>query len=217
VVQKNGAIEAQYADICQAARHLPVAHCIGNHDAELYKNPRATQSRFGIAQPIGSNGVMAFHGHDNLTLQAIENEDVSDDIALSFVNLVALVPLLGNIVDFAQMIADDSFEEPWSKGNTSQDKLWPAAVSPLPGWDAPWVARNDADKLVRAARGLEYVTDVALQVVLVGHTHRPGIAWANITGERSIPIVDVGSWTYGRAEIAIVTPDGVGLAGIPNV
>jgi hypothetical protein len=152
-----------------------------------------------------------------LVLQSIEDEDVGDDIALSFVNLVALVPLLGNIVDFAQMIADDSFEEPWAKGNTSQDKLWGAAVSHLAGWDAPWIARNDAAKLVRAARGLEYVTDTALQVVVVGHTHRPGIAWANIAGERSIPIVDVGSWTYGRAEIAIVTPNGVGLAAIPNV
>jgi hypothetical protein len=216
VALQVAAIELQYGDICKAARAVPLLHCIGNHDAALYKNPNATTSRFGIAQPLGSNGVMAYHGHDTATLEAIEEQDIGAEIALSIVDLVALFPVLSQIADFAQMVADDSFQEVWTKGNQGGDKPWPqAAGAPPAAWTAPWVARDDAAALVKAARGLEYVTDTALEVVFVGHSHRPGISSAWITAEREIALVDVGSWTYGRAEIAIVTPNGVGLAAIP--
>jgi hypothetical protein len=41
---------------------------------------------------------------------------------------------------------------------------------------------------------------------------------ASVVGNiRSTSCVGVGSWTYGRAEIAIVTPEAVGLAAISLV
>jgi hypothetical protein len=191
-------------------------HCIGNHDAALYRNPSVTSAQFGIAQPLGSPSVMAFHGHDNKTLQAIQARDLAATIGLNFVNLVALLPIIGHFVDFAQLAIDDSFEEAWTRGNQGGDKPWPRAQGlPPAGWTAPWVARDGAAELVRAARGLEYLTNTPLEVAIIGHSHRPGIASAWVTAERQIALVDVGSWTYGRAEIAIVTPDGVGLAALP--
>jgi hypothetical protein len=216
--QQVAAIEAQYGDVCRAARALPVMHCVGNHDAALYKMPNATASRFGIAQPIGTNRVMAYHGHDTATLEAIREQDLGAAIGLNIVDLVALLPILGQIVDFAQMVIDDSFQEPWTKGNTGGDNPWPKSAGAAPvGWTAPWVARDDAAGLVKAARGIEYVTDMPIQVAFIGHSHRPGISSAWITAERQVALVDAGSWTYGRAEIAIVTRDGVGLAEIPIV
>jgi len=212
------AIEAQYPGVCNAARALPVWHCIGNHDAALYKEPNATTSRFGIAQPVGSNRMVAYHGHDTKTLEAIENADLGAAIALNIVDVVALFPILSPLANFFQMVADDSFEEVWTKGNTAGDKPWEKANGIEPAaWTAPWVHRDDEATLVRAARGLEYVTDEPVEVVFIGHSHRPGISWAWITAQRQTALVDAGSWTYGRAEIAIVTPNGIGLAEIPIV
>jgi hypothetical protein len=48
-------------------------------------------------------------------------------------------------------------------------------------------------------------------VAFVGHSHRPGISWCPVASRR-VPLIDVGSWTYGRAEFAVVCADGVGLA-----
>jgi predicted phosphodiesterase len=51
-----------------------------------------------------------------------------------------------------------------------------------------------------------------VRVALVGHTHRPGIDWTVVETGRGVPIVDAGSWTYGRAEFAVIAEDGIGLA-----
>lgn len=60
-------------------------------------------------------------------------------------------------------------------------------------------------------RGFEKGLGAQVKVAFFGHTHRPGISWAPVTQQRAVPIVDVGSWTYGRAELALVASDGVGL------
>jgi hypothetical protein len=212
------AIEAQYKDICDAARELPVAHCIVNHDADLYKHPNVTTSIFGIAQPVGSSRIMAYHGHDTMALDTLQAMNIKEAIAVNAVNVLAFLPFLGQLANAAQRIFDNSFQDPWTQGNEGGDLPWEAAKGAPPiGWDAPWVARDDTAALVRAARGLEYFTEEPIEIVFVGHSHRPGIASASITAERRVTLVDVGSWTYGRAEIGIVTPDGVGLAAMPVV
>jgi len=209
-------IEAQYQDICAAARKLPVLHCIGNHDGALFAEPDATRSQFGITQFLGSPRIVAYHGVNYRTLQSIRSENLGEVIGLNLVNLLAMLPILGNIVDFIQMVIDDSFEDPSLLGNHSGDKPWQKARGAAPdAWDAPWVSRSDTNELIQAARGIEYVTDTAIEIAFVGHSHRPGISSGWITDEHEAVLVDVGSWTYGRAEIAIVTPDGVGLAEIP--
>ena len=43
--------------------------------AALYEHPNATASRFGIAQFIGGNNVAVYHGHDDITLETIMDED----------------------------------------------------------------------------------------------------------------------------------------------
>src|SRR6185295_19062958 len=103
---------------------------------------------FGIAQRLGSNAVMAFHGHDNKTRQAIQERDLGATIGLNILNLLALVPILGPLVNFTELLADDSFQEAWTKGNHGGDKPWrKAAGTPPPNWSAPWVARPDTAEL----------------------------------------------------------------------
>jgi hypothetical protein len=87
------------------------------------------------------------------------------------------------------------------------------AAEPGPdGWTAPWVARNDAVELGTVIRGCEKGLQHAVRIVFVGHSHRPGISWAPVTQLRDVPLIDVGSWTYGRTEFAVVATDGIGLA-----
>jgi hypothetical protein len=105
-------------------------------------------------------------------------------------------------------LADDAI------GHTAS-KIWPKGVPGPPGWSAPWVARNDAVDLGTVIRGFEKGLQSQVQVAFIGHSHQPGISWAPVTQLRNVPLVDVGSWTYGRAEFAIVATDGVGLAYLP--
>jgi hypothetical protein len=65
-------------------------------------------------------------------------------------------------------------------------------------------------QLGAAISGFELCIGREMQVALVGHSHRPGISWSPVAGRR-VPVVDVGSWTYGRAEFAVVCPDGIGI------
>jgi hypothetical protein len=210
------AIENQYQTICDRSRTLPMLHAIGNHDAALYRNPTVTKSRYGLIQYLGSNHMVGFHGVNSCTLETIEAQNMRETVALNIVDIVALAPILGELATFAQMVEDDSFEEPWTKGNTGGDLPWERASGvPPDGWDAPFVARNNAATLVRSTRGIEYLTDEPVEIAFVGHTHRPGISAEHVTATRHVVLVDVGSWTYGRAEIGIVAPDGVGIAEIP--
>jgi hypothetical protein len=175
-----------------------------------------------IARPIGTPSVLCFHGHDLQTLKDIYVNAVWDETLLQVLNTINTLPVVGRLSSFLQRWGDSSFDEPWA-GN-AESKRWPGAVIPGPDdlWHAPWVARDDATKLAQVVRGFEFCLNrrnaaapaVEIEVALVGHSHRPGISWGPITAERDIPLVDVGSWTYGRAEFAVVCPDGVGLAAL---
>jgi hypothetical protein len=117
--------------------------------------------------------------------------------------------LLGVLGSFVQRVIDGSSKDPWSENPASVP--WPKAAVPGPaGWAAPWVGRSSAVQLGAAISGFELCVSQEMQVVLVGHSHRPGISWSPVAGRR-VPVVDVGSWTYGRAEFAVVCPDGIGI------
>jgi hypothetical protein len=112
-----------------------------------------------------------------------------------------------------QKCLDQSFAEPTSDDLTSLP--WdPAKVAGPDGWLAPWVERSGAAQLGQCIRGYELCVDRRVEVLLIGHSHRPGISWCPVSQTRRVPVIDVGSWTYGRAEFAVVCTDGVGLAAL---
>jgi hypothetical protein len=216
-------IEHRYRGICDKAAAVPLLHCIGNHDAALFASPPdPAQLDVAIARSIGTPSVLCFHGHDLSTLQDIYTNAVWDETLLQVLNTINTLPVLGRLSSFLQRWGDNSFNEPWS--GKPDSKPWPGATIPGPDdlWHAPWVGRDDATKLAQAIRGFEFCLNargsgappVQVELALVGHSHRPGISWGPITADRDIPIIDVGSWTYGRAEFAVVCADGVGLAAL---
>jgi hypothetical protein len=120
------------------------------------------------------------------------------------------VPIVGAVTAWLQRILDGSFKEGWV--SNSSDLPWDAAAVPGPeGWSAPWVARSSAVDYGGAVRGIELCTRERVELAFIGHSHRPGISWCPVASRR-VPLIDVGSWTYGRTEFAIVCEDGVGLA-----
>lgn len=205
-------IESQYPGVITRAQTLGLRHCIGNHDAAFAEVDIRRGLDVEIVRTIGtSNRVLCLHGHDTETLASIAVDGTATAIGLNILNLFdSTVPLLGLLGSFVQRVVDQSSMDPWS--NDPASLPWPKALVPGPvGWAAPWVGRDAATQLGAAISGFELCVQQQVQIVFLGHSHRPGISWSPVAGRR-VPIVDVGSWTYGRTEFAVVCPDGAGIA-----
>lgn len=212
-------VRRAYPTILDCASRLPLLHCIGNHDHELYDH-RAELPSLGIsahiARSLGS-GVLAFHGNDLVSLRDIELDDGYQTWLLSLVQTITNMPLVGGAVDALQRYFDASLEDPILGTPDHTSLPWPAApagATVSAGWTAPWIVRDDAEQLGEPLLDWERTTGSTLAIGILGHSHRPGIGWVEVDFERRIPLVDVGSWTYGRTNFAIVCPDGVGIAEI---
>lgn len=211
--QAKQLIEAQYPGIVSRARDLGVRHCIGNHDAAFADPAIRSGLDVEIVRSIGAgHGVICFHGHDTKTLESILVDADATQLLLNIFNVFnTVVPVVGAIGSIVQRAADGSSQEPWSLTDKTS-KPWPKAKVPgPPTWAAPWVDRIDAAQIGIVLSGLELCTNQDVQVAIMGHSHRPGISWCSVAG-RQVPVIDAGSWTYGRAEFAIVCPDGIGVA-----
>lgn len=206
-----------YPGIVAAAKALPLLHCIGNHDHELFDH-RADLPTLGInahiVRALGP-GVLAFHGNDFVSLADIELDVNYQTWLLSLVQSIATMPVVGGAVGALQRLFDGSLQDPIFENTNQTSVAWPGAPpnSSLPGgWSAPWIVRDGATQLGEPLLGWEQTVAHQLEVAIVGHSHRPGIGWTQVDFDRRIPLVDVGSWTYGRTNFAVVGADGIGLA-----
>jgi UDP-2,3-diacylglucosamine pyrophosphatase LpxH len=214
--QAKAIIESQYPGVVSRARRYGLRHCIGNHDAAFAERDIRNGIDAEIVRTIGEgHRVLCLHGHDTKTLESIAVDGTAETIGLNILNLFnSGVPLLGLLGSIVQRVVDDSSEDPWSDDPRSLP--WPKARVPGPsGWAAPWVARDGVTQLGAAISGFELCVKQEVEVVLLGHSHRPGISWSPVAGRR-VPVVDVGSWTYGRTEFAVVCPDGIGIARLDD-
>jgi hypothetical protein len=127
------------------------------------------------------------------------------------------MPVLGGVAAALQRYFDASLQDPIFETLAHTSVAWPSAptgtVAPS-GWLAPWVVRDGAMQLGEPLLGWEQGVGQPLLAGIVGHSHRPGISWTEVDFERRIPLVDVGSWTYGRTSFGVVAADGIGVAEI---
>jgi predicted phosphodiesterase len=208
-------IEAQYSGVVERARKLPLLHAVGNHDAELLRPDIGKGLDVEIVRTIGTPAIACVHGHDRTTFESLSVNGTWESLGLNLLNLVNSLPGVGPGTSLIQKCLDQSFAEPTSPELTSL--AWdPAKVGGPANWTAPWIDRGGAAQLGQAIRGYEMCVDTLCQVLLIGHSHRPGISWSPVTATRRVPVIDVGSWTYGRAEFGVVCTDGVGLAALSN-
>lgn len=207
---KRANIDAQYSGVIQLCRALPMLHCIGNHDKDFWlQPPPVSEANYALARVVGSPQLLCFHGHDKVTAFNIVVHNWGETLALQALNAINTLPLLGEFTAFLQAQGDHSLEDEHINDQVSQP--WDPGVQGPLGWTAPWVARNDAANLGNVVRGYEKALGQQVRVAFIGHTHRPGISWTQVATRR-VALIDVGSWTYGRAEFAIVASDGIGLA-----
>jgi len=213
--QACAAIESEYDGVVQRAGALPLLHCIGNHDALFYRmRPPVTQIDVAIWRTIGDR-FLCFHGHDFVSLRDIEVDPGADPLFLSLANSIAKIPPLTSLDVALQAHFDQSFQEDPILSQPNLTSLpWPQIQKGADGWNAEsaWVARDNRSDIGQMLFDTEGVADIRIDVAFVGHTHRPGISWCLIEQNRRIPLIDVGSWTYGRSEFALVCTDGIGLA-----
>jgi len=208
---KRQAIDAAYPRVIELCRKLPLLHCIGNHDKDFWRHPPpAAEASYAMARLLGGPDLLCFHGHDKVTLFNVVVHNWAETLALTLLNTIDTLPILGDLTSWLQSVGDGTLED--ETFGMTESKAWDKGVPGPQGWSAPWVARIDAVELGTTIRGFEKGLNHVVKVAFVGHSHRPGISWAPVTQQRLVPLVDVGSWTYGRAEFAIVASDGIGLA-----
>jgi hypothetical protein len=206
-------IRAAYPGVLERAAALPLLHCIGNHDHELFDH-RQELPALGVNAHIWrflGPGTIAFHGNDLVSLRDVELDVDHQTWLLSLVQSLAEVPLLGPFVQAMQRVGDDSIADPIFTNPAHTSLPWPDADADVPGWSAPWVLRDHAEQLGVPLNDLHNRLGVRFDLAIVGHTHRPGISFTEINAGRVIPLVDVGSWTYGRATFAVVCEEGIGI------
>jgi len=208
---KRSLIDHSYERVIALARQLPILHCIGNHDKDFWREPPPrAEANYALARTIGGPDLLCFHGHDKVTLFNVVVHNLPETLALTALNALDSLPPLGYLSSWLQAIGDGMLLD--DAYGVTDSKPWPRGVPGPAGWTAPWIAREDAVDLATVIRGFEKGLRHVVQVAFIGHSHRPGISWAPVTQLRNVPLVDVGSWTYGRAEFAVVATDGIGLA-----
>ena len=216
-----GIVLQAYPTVASQATALPLLHCIGNHDHELFDH-RAELGRFGInahiVRALGP-GVLAFPGNDIVSLENIQLSVDYQTWLLSLVQSVVTMPVVGDAVEALQRFFDTSLADPIFTDLDHTSLPWPpapAGAAVPAGLSAPWVVRDDAAQLGVPLLAWEQSVRQDLRVGIVGHSHRPGISWTEVADGQSIPLVDAGSWTYGRTSFAVVGSDGVGVAELAS-
>jgi hypothetical protein len=209
-----------YPGVHAKAQALPLLHCIGNHDHELYDH-RELLPRLGINAHITralGPGVLAFHGNDLVSLRDVDLNIGYQTWLLSLVQTFVDMPAVGPLAGILQRFFDESLADPIFDKPGATSLPWPAPAATLPrgdfpeGWTAPWTVRDQVEQLGEPMLDWERNVNQRLELAILGHSHRPGISWCEVDAGRRIPVVDVGSWTYGRSSFAVVTSEGVGVA-----
>ena len=184
--------------------------CIGNHDATLglyppawARTPAGPTGRLAYGHLLGGGRVLAFHGHQEKGV----GEAMAAQGGEGIVKLATLAAGLWKAP--AQMLQDELdlaselFSDPeWSLGEMLA-RHWPFVDAPAGehGYRSPsWCARNGRDRL--GALASELPGSSALRLLVVGHSHCPGISMTEVLG-RTVPLVDVGSWVQDKRQIAI--------------
>jgi UDP-2,3-diacylglucosamine pyrophosphatase LpxH len=207
------AVEAAYGDvIAELIDRLDTRFCIGNHDAILAKYPPdwafSANSRLAYAWRFCDGKVFAFHGH--------QTDDLVEEMAAQngqfWVSVGSLLSTLNNSLGQSVQETIDRRED----GIPASLDGWPAAAPPGSG---PFTSERWSDRQGREPRVQKIFGGIArvapavaasARLVITGHTHRPGVGWF-AAQDRVVPVVDVGSWTYGRSQFAIAVEGSVSL------
>jgi Calcineurin-like phosphoesterase len=213
-------IEDAYADVIDLlVNQLDVRVCVGNHDASLgrfppwwARNQFGPNGRLAYAQRFAGDRVVAFHGHQVDQLERAMQGQAGDAVvkvatlaAKKLSNPLSMLLQLG--IDLAQ----DAFADPSLLETGLLHATWPKSelLKDTGGFTcACWCDRLS---MAHVQRVLEQTTfHAALRLAFVGHSHRAGISAVQL-GERFVPVIDCGSWAWGRSQFAVAVEGEVSL------
>jgi UDP-2,3-diacylglucosamine pyrophosphatase LpxH len=210
---------AAYQALLELDKELGLAHLIGNHDASFThalpdrRVADGDRFRFGFSLMKSSGRCYALHGHqvDDLvgvpsppsdqqvvwlaTLAAkyvtSEARNLQNFLDKEGVNAASVVHWLGALVGLNR---PDPVPAPRARKGTAG-----------PAFAGTFVDREAVDKLVRiavdACKRL-YVPPAELELLVVGHSHKPCVSWTpHPDSDRPVIVVDAGSWVQGAAQL----------------
>jgi hypothetical protein len=186
---------------------LDTRFCLGNRDWRWSRSPPAwgfTAGRIGHSQRFCRGRVFAFHGH-----QGDPRIDTLLGDAPALWN--ALGASLASISSPADALVEARVAD-WEElaPEAGESSAWPEGVNP--GASTPFRAARWSDcgerparfrRALEAAHALAPAITNAIRLVLVGHSHRPGLSWFELAG-RVVPVLDVGSFCHGQSQFALV-------------
>ncbi len=211
---------SDYQELLGLDKALELAHCYGNHDASfthaLPDRRVADQSRFRFGFGLlNSNGrVYAMHGHQADSIQGQPNSPgdiravwlgtlAATYLSSSFRNLEEYMDKQGNLEgarDWLLNLVGLNRDDPQPQGRPSQP-------GPNDGqtWAARFVKRESMASLVaiaQAATDRLYNNPTPLELLIVGHSHKPCIGWtSHPKTQKPVVVIDCGAWVYGQAQL----------------
>jgi len=211
--QTYAAINDAYGPLTsQLIDQLDARFCVGNHDADLAKYPPdwafGAGGRLAYSQRACAGRVFAMHGH--------QTDDVVEVMAAqNGQTWVALGSVLATITNAGGQGLQEWLDRredtyPGDDGGYPPGAAPPAGRFTSPRWSDRGGRKGRLEKIFDGMAQSAAAIAGAVRVLIVGHTHRPGVAWFT-HGGRVIPVVDVGSWTYGKSQFAIVEEGSVRL------
>jgi UDP-2,3-diacylglucosamine pyrophosphatase LpxH len=212
-----------YQNILALDARIGLAHLIGNHDAAFLRSlpdRRAGQPDFfRLGFWVGRN-VYAMHGHQ--TDLAPPAGSSWDQLAVHLATLVgAIAPRVTTLEQYIDRLGDGPGVTTWLRDSLLGIREDPPAQHRPPDNGRPpanirsgqFVVRENVDafaSIVDKVAALPQSQGRAADVVIVGHSHAPCVAWTEITG-RPIIVVDAGCWVYGQANLLIMAGDTVAV------
>lgn len=186
---------------------LDTRFCVGNRDWMWSRSPPDwgfTAGRLGHSQRFHKGRVFAFHGHQGDP----RVDTLLGDAPAPWTALGSALASISNPADALVEARIAAWEE--LAPEASQSSAWPegaAPSAPTPFRAARWCDFGERParfrRALEAARALAPAITNAIRLVLVGHSHRPGLSWFELAG-RVVPVLDAGSFCHGQSQFALV-------------
>lgn len=207
-----------YQRLIELDKELGMAHLIGNHDASFthaLPDGRVADGklfRFGMGLMKSNGRIFSIHGHQTDDIEGVPSPDSDQRVVwlgtFAAKYLTSEARSLQNFIDQEGLNAAAVFD--WLKALIGVNRPDPVP-KPRPRKKAPdpyvgsFVEREDTASLVRIcvdACKKRYGNPTPLELLVVGHSHKPCISWApHPDSGKPVIVVDGGSWVHGAAQI----------------
>ena len=213
-------IEEHYADVIDLMiSGLDMRVCVGNHDASMAlfppfwgRNQFGPNGRLAYSQRLAGGRILAFHGHQVDQLQkAMQSQGGSTVVKAATLAAQKLSNPLSLLIQEGVDLLQDAFDDPHLSEQDLLNAHWPKSttLSDQGGFQAKlWSDRLHNDHVKRVLEQTPWKDIVRL--VFVGHSHRAGIS-AITLGNTFVPVIDCGSWAWGRTQFCVAIEGEVSL------